>query len=288
MAELLRTFSKLDQPQICSALFFPRKQSRSPLPPSSFDLDVSTADGQAVLGCRIHVSSAAAPTLLFFHGNGETVGDYDGIGGYFNEVGLNVVFASYRGYGWSSGQPTVSALFQDTDTIFDSVRQWCGRQSFTGPLLVMGRSLGSASAIDLAYRHPDLLKGLIIESGFADSLPLLDLLGCRCRDNGITEADGFNNRLKIAAIEIPTLILHGARDQIIPLAEAEKLQAESAAKNKQFQVVPGADHNSLMAVAGSLYFTIIKQFINGVTGADSWRERRKRFRKEGHSQESDG
>jgi alpha-beta hydrolase superfamily lysophospholipase len=289
MTASYQTSFRLDHPQICSALFFPRREHRSTPPPESYDLDVTSDDGLAVLGCRMHVcGDSAAPTVIFFHGNGETVGDYDEIGSSFTGVGLNIVFATYRGYGWSSGEPRVTAMMQDSNAVLNAVLRWCAKRSCTGPLLVMGRSLGSVSAIDLAYRRADEVKALIIESGFADSLPLLESLGCQCRDLGIVEAECFNNRGKIAAIELPTLILHGARDQIIPLAEAEVLQAESGARNKQFQVVPGADHNSVLSVAGSLYFTTIKGFVDGVTGTNTWRQRRKRFKQEGHGQNSNG
>jgi hypothetical protein len=53
------------------------------------------------------------------------------------------------------------------------------------------------------------------------------------------------------------------------------LQAESGARNKQFQVVPGADHNTIMAVAGNLYFETIKQFINKILGIKPrWKRKR--------------
>jgi pimeloyl-ACP methyl ester carboxylesterase len=284
MTELYQTTARLDHPRVSAALFFPRQEPHNEPPPGAVDLDVTTADGRARLGCRCHISDKGAPTIIFFHGNGETVGDYDDIGVSYTGVGLNIVIASYRGYGWSSGEPSASTMLKDSSAVLDSVQQWCAAQSFTGPLLVMGRSLGSVSAIDLAFRRSTEIKALIIESGFADALPLLESLGCPCRELFISEDECFNNRAKIAAIEMPTLILHGARDQIIPLAEAEVLQAESGARNKQFQVVPGADHNSLMAVAGSLYFAAIKQFVDGVIGTNTWRQRRRRFRQEGQSQ----
>jgi fermentation-respiration switch protein FrsA (DUF1100 family) len=149
----------------------------------------------------------------------------------------------------------------------------------------MGRSLGAASAIDLVSRCPDDFKGLILDSSFADTLPLLARLGCMVRDESLTESDGFNNLDKIRTITLPTMIIHGARDQIIPVAEAEKLQAESGARSKQFHVVPGADHNSLIAVGGALYFETIKNFIDTVTGKNTWRLRRKTYRQKRNSYE---
>ena len=147
-----------------------------------------------------------------------------------------------------------------------------------GALFAMGRSLGSASAIDLVSRYPDDFKGLILDSGFADTLPLLKRLGCDMSKNDISEADCFNNIDKIRSISQPTMIIHGGRDLIIPVAEAEKLQAESGARTKQFHIVPGADHNSLIGIGGSLYFETIKNFIDTVSGKNTWRQRRQTYK----------
>ena len=65
----------------------------------------------------------------------------------------------------------------------------------------------------------------------------------------------------------------------LPLWQAETLQAECGARSKEFQIVPGADHNSLIAVAGPLYFQAIRKFIEKAAGlAPDWRERRRLFK----------
>jgi pimeloyl-ACP methyl ester carboxylesterase len=226
-----------------------------------------------VIGCRFYLEGPDAPCILYFHGNGETVADHDTIGPRYNEVGINLLVTDYRGYGWSSGKPSVTAMFADGEILLQETRKWMAENGYTGPLFLMGRSLGSACAIDLAAKYSDEIKGLIIESGFADTLPLARSLGIDVLD--FTEEECFNNNAKIALVSKPTFILHGARDEMIPAAEAEKLQSFCGAKSKEFQVVPGADHNSIITVAGRLYFQAIKQFIDKITGASSWRKRRK-------------
>lgn len=266
-------YSKLDCTEVLSHIFYPQQEKRTPLPPGAIDLNVEMEPGVAI-GCRFYLIDHAAPSILFFHGNGETVGDYDDIGPHYNEVGLNLLMTDYRGYGWSNGQPSVTTMFSDGELLFQAALKWLAENNYSGALFLMGRSLGSACAIDLAEKFPDEIKGLIIESGFADTLPLARALGLDFTDSDIVEEECFNNSAKIAHVTKPTYILHGARDQLIPAAEAEKLQSFSGAKSKEFQVVPGADHNSLIAVAGRLYFQAIKQFIDKVTGATTWRKRR--------------
>jgi pimeloyl-ACP methyl ester carboxylesterase len=267
-------YSKLDCPQILSHIFYPRQEPVTPLPPGACDLTFEMEPGVHI-GCRFYLVDRAAPCILYFHGNGETVSDHDTLGPQYNEVGINLLVTDYRGYGWSSGQPGVAAMFNDGERLLRETRTWLCENSYTGALFLMGRSLGSACAIDLAAKFSDDIKGLIIDSGFADTLPLAQSLGLNLNDFDIQEEDCFNNSAKIERVTKPTFILHGARDALIPAAEAEKLQSFCGAKSKEFQVVPGADHNSIIAVAGRLYFQAIKQFIDKITGVSSWRRRRK-------------
>jgi len=171
-----------------------------------------------------------------------------------------------------------NSWLNDCEPIFKGSQQICKKHDISGPLFVMGRSIGSVPAIELAYKFEDSFKGIIIESGFADTLPLLTNMGLNPSDHSLQEDDGFGNRKKIESITIPTLILHGAADTIIPIAQAERLQAFSGARTKRFFVVPGADHNSVLSAGGEYYFSTIKGFIDDVTGQANWRKKRKKYR----------
>ena len=87
----------------------------------------------------------------------------------------------------------------------------------------MGRSLGSASVLELAAAHSNLIHGLIIESGFAYAAPLLKLLGIDIEALGFKEAHGFGNIDKIKAFAKPTLIIHAEFDHIIPFSDGQAL-----------------------------------------------------------------
>jgi alpha-beta hydrolase superfamily lysophospholipase len=271
--------SKIDSPDILSLLFHPAVHPKNPLPENCSEHQVAVTGPDASIGCRLHsCGDNSAPLVVYFHGNGETVSDYDEIGSFYTGTGINVFFTSYRGYGWSSGCPSVHNMYPDSLTLLDFCTSTLRELMFSGPIFVMGRSLGCAAAIECAFRRPDDITGLIIESGFADTLPLLARLGLAHKAEEISEEDGFNNVAKIREISLPTLILHGSRDQLIPVHEAEKLQAESGAKTKQFFMIPGADHNSLIMIGGAQYFSTINKFVDTVTGKNTWRHRRKKFK----------
>ena len=97
--------------------------------------------------------------------------DYDELAPLYNARGLNLLAVDYRGYGRSSGVPGVAAMMADCHRILDYCQDWLKRNAYTGPLILMGRSLGSASVLELAATHPNRIQGLIIESGFAYAAP---------------------------------------------------------------------------------------------------------------------
>ena len=270
----------MDRPEILQVLFHPRTTARTPLPPESTDIDVDVDNGVRI-GCRLHGQDRNAPVILFFHGNGEVVADYDDVGPSYRQAGLNFLVTDYRGYGWSSGTPTSSTLLSDAHVLYRELRKWLTDNGFRGDLFLMGRSLGSACAIELAAAHDDEISGLIIESGFAETLPLARTLGVDLAAMGVKEEDTFNNTAKIGTVTSPTFILHGQQDHLIPIWQAEKLMAASPARTRELQIIPGADHNTMMAVGGSHYFQAIRRFVDKATGrTEDWRERRRRMQRE--------
>ncbi len=268
----------MDRPEITQLLFHPLNIAQNTPPEGAVDFSVPV-DEEINIACRLFHHSAERPTIIFFHGNGEIIPDYDEVGPCYVQEGLNFLVAEYRGYGWSSGTPLTSTFLPDSNTVFIYAHNWLKDQGYSGPLFVMGRSLGSASAIDVTRNHDEHISGMIIESGFARTLPLAKMLGVDLEAMGISEEESFNNGGKIREITKPTFILHGQYDQLIPLWQAETLQAESGARNKEFQIIPGADHNTLIAKVGQLYFQAIKNFVEKTAGlTPDWRERRRRFK----------
>lgn len=254
-----KEYSKLDHPDVLRFIFHPRAEQAGTTPTNCTDHAIPVSGG-VTIGGRFHMAAAEAPHILFFHGNGETVRDYDDVGSMYNQQNMTLLAVDYRGYGWSTGTPTVTAMQRDAHDILQYVRDWMQSENRTGPLLVMGRSLGSAPALELAAMATNNLAGLIIESGFAHTVPLLNCLGVDVKSLEITEEEGFGNQEKIAHFTKSTLILHAQNDQIIPVGDAGDLQAECGARNKEFQMVPGADHNTIIQRTGRMYFEVIGRF----------------------------
>jgi len=256
----------LDQPEILRLIFHPRPDY--PLAvgaPGGQSLSVEVEPGISI-GARLYAARSDAPAILYWHGNGEIAADYDAIAPLYTGLGITLLVADYRGYGMSSGAPSCSNLLSDAVAVFRAADGIFDHHGLTPSLLyVMGRSLGSAAAIEVAAESQAELAGLIVESGFADTFTLLSRLGWRVE--GTTEQeDGFGNGDKIAGVTVPTLIIHGEDDVLIPAQDGEKLFHRSGAEDKRLLRIPEAGHNDLMLVGRTLYFDAIQTFVWGDRG----------------------
>ncbi|MBW2637471.1 MAG: alpha/beta fold hydrolase [Deltaproteobacteria bacterium] len=257
-------YSILDRPEIVSFLFYPRKEGFfSGGEGGKGDILIPVAE-DVVIGARFHSAGTSAPTILFFHGNGEIVSDYDDLGPIYVKLGVNFLPVDYRGYGRSTGSPTVSAMMDDCHTIFTYVQDWLKEKGHHGPFIVMGRSLGSISALELASHCWDEIDGLIIESGLAYAIPLLQLLGIDAGHLGISEEDGFSNIEKIETFPKPTLIIHAEHDHIIPFSDGQALFEASPASDKRFLMIHGANHNDIFARGLTDYMNAIGDLLKAV------------------------
>ena len=252
-------YRALDVPEVLTRLFYPRPELTALGPSTSAEEVLIPVAPGVVIGARFYAAAAAQPTLLFFHGNGEIVADYEELGPLYLQLGFNFFPVDYRGYGRSTGTPTVTAMMSDSHVILAFIQEWLQKQSFSGPLVVMGRSLGSASALELAAAHPNLLDGLIIESGFAYAAPLLQLLGVDLQSLGFNEATGFRNVDKIRHWTKPLLVIHAEHDQIIPCAEGQELYDACPSQEKAFLKVAGAGHNDILSVGFTSYMEAVSR-----------------------------
>jgi len=262
-------YSALDRPEVLMFLFHPRAESDStyqtaglrPSPAGTTDIMIPVADDVAV-GARFHMTEKTGGNILFFHGNGEIVSDYDELGSVYNQMDINFLAVDYRGYGRSTGKPTVSAMMQDCHTIFGYVCNWLHENDFSGPIILMGRSLGSASALELAAAHREAVDGLIIESGFAYAGPLLQLLGIDIEILGFKEEKGFGNIAKINEFNKPTLIIHAEYDHIIPFSDGKALYHACPSDNRIILKIPGANHNDIFMRGLQEYLAAVGKLVD--------------------------
>lgn len=246
----------LDHPILSSRYFYPW--------PNRFEEPFFVEGYGFRLGCRYRHLHDDAPTIIHFHGNGESVADYLG---EFEErisgLGANLLLAEYRGYGMSSGVPALAAMLDDVELIV--------RASGLPPerIVFFGRSLGSLYALHGASHYP-LAAGLIIDSGLADPLERILVriepheVGATLEELQASVDHCFNQREKIAAFKGRVLVMHTRNDDLVSVSHAERLYSW-ANEPKELIVFERGDHNTIQAVNQDAYFAAVGAFIQSVT-----------------------
>jgi fermentation-respiration switch protein FrsA (DUF1100 family) len=230
--------------------------------PKVEDCYFETSDGLRLHGwlCVPHRKSGSlltpVPTemvLLWFHGNaGNITYRYDMIRGMM-ELPVEVFIIDYRGYGKSEGKPTERGLYLDARAAWEYLTSTRGIPAER--IVVFGKSLGGAPAIDLASHVEP--AGLIVQSSFTSAsdmaatvLPFFPTVFLH------TKMDSIH---KIASVHCPKLFIHSPADEIIPYKLGRRLY-EAAPEPREFYEVKGASHNSTYIVGGKPYFDAIRRF----------------------------
>lgn len=253
----------LDSRLLRAILFFPRHITRPlNIPNHIFDGTISVED-DIQLGYRLYKSPNPKALILYFHGNGEIVTDYDDLSDEYLQLGLSLLVIDYRGYGWSSGTPKGSALLSDVEAVHRALPEILSTTQLQNiPIFLMGRSLGSISAIQLAMLYPDTFSGLIIESGLAHAVLVYLPLGFLPNRFLSWLPDLFNNLLKMRKINLPLLIIHGEKDCVLPVRNGQKLYEASPVGAKTLCRLLNVGHNDLFVRSTDAYFTAIAVFVN--------------------------
>jgi pimeloyl-ACP methyl ester carboxylesterase len=77
--------------------------------------------------------------------------------------GWSVVMYEYRGFGLSTGQPSLSTLADD----LEQVVQWARERSGHEQVSLMGVSLGTIPSVAVAVRRPEWANGVVLDSPVA-------------------------------------------------------------------------------------------------------------------------
>jgi len=250
--------SVFDSRQFNENLFFPRRDPL-PGPPDCEEIYVEVAENITV-HCRMHPALKARFSLIFFHGNGEVVSDYDDIVGAFAALGAETIVCDYRGYGKSGGAPSLRNALVDAEVIYRYLKD---NGKLGSDVCVMGRSLGAASAIALCSKFSEI-SSCVIESGYADPIPLVERRGLKIDQTTPEEDTLFNNSLKIKKVQCPLLVMHGEDDFLISPEEARLNFNQAGSNVKTLEILEGVGHNDMMMAENGGYFSCLKRFFESL------------------------
>jgi fermentation-respiration switch protein FrsA (DUF1100 family) len=221
-------------------------------------------DGTRLAGWYLPPSPTApspappSPALLWFYGNGETIGTIWPVLRDFQPPGVALLVVDYPGYGASGGRASEAGLYAAAQVAYDALlaRPEIDRTR----VFLYGRSLGSAVATHLAAHRP--VAGLVLESPFTSAR------GMSRRHYALVPSFLLRLRLDNLAtmrrLRCPVLVFHGTADRLVPVAMGERVAA-AAPGPAELVLIPGADHNETYARGGRAYRDRLWRFVAGHT-----------------------
>jgi uncharacterized protein len=220
-------------------MYFPDRTSIAPAAaglPQAEEVVLTTSDGERLIAWHV-APRGDRPVVLYFQGNGGGLVLRAMRFGRLIADGTGLLALSYRGYGGSTGRPSELGLLRDAQAAyaFAAARYPAER------LILYGESLGTGVAVALAADHK--VGKLVLEAPFTSAVDIgaaaYPFLPVR-----LMMHDRFRSDERIGKVTVPVLVLHGARDEIVPIVYGERLYALVTAP-KKFVRFPEGHHSDL-------------------------------------------
>ncbi len=197
---------------------------------------LDTPDGARVIVWHIP-PKGNRPVWLYFHGNGGALRYRVDRFRELTAQGEGLVALSYRGYAGSTGRPTEAGLIADARAAYDFAVKRYGADR----IVLWGESLGSGVALALAAESPvarivleaPFLSAVDVAAGVYPYLPVRFLM-----------KDQFRSDLRVGKVTAPVLVLHGDRDQVVPIVSGQLLY-KLITSPKRFVRISGGGHENL-------------------------------------------
>jgi len=224
-------------------------------------LYVEAADGSK-LHCWLFPVAGSDRIAIVSHGNAGNISNRFYIANALTKAGCSVLLYDYRGYGLSTGNPTISGILADGLSVYDYVHD---KLHFPdNKIFLYGESIGSGVTSNLAVNRP--CAGVILQSGIA-SLPamgrkLFPMLYVY-PDFAYPEPH-LDNVAAMEQITAPILFLHGKKDTIVPFQHSQEMFA-GAHEPKQIVLLEDCGHNDMGVQNTEQFQGSIKAFVEKVS-----------------------
>lgn len=208
-------------------------------------LELARPDGAVLRGVLVPQPGAKL-TVLYFGGNMFHLDDGgDKVAAAFAPCHVNVAMVDYRGYGRSSGMPTVANMEGDALAAFDLLNQ-----RYPGAVAVHGQSLGSFVAAQVARQRN--VAALVLEATTTNARDMVNA-GIPWYAKPFVRVElapalqAIDNTDVVSHVHAPALVLTGGKDETTPPPLALKVFDALGAAHKQFVLAPGAGHNNALS-----------------------------------------
>jgi uncharacterized protein len=218
-------------------LYQPPDDEKQELPEGATLLTAKASDGVAVNALEF-ANPKATRTVVHFHGNAETVDANAFLAREMKKRGFAMVLVEYRGYGRSQGtRPDEQGLYDDASAMLDLL---AARGVGPDRIVLWGQSLGTGVATEMARRGRG--SRLVLVAPFTSTVAMARRI-VPVLPASLVMVDRFDTLAKAPAIAVPTLVVHGDIDDVIPFEQGEIVS--HAFPNGTFLKIPEGRHDNL-------------------------------------------
>lgn len=214
---------------------------------------IDTPDGERLFAWYLRAEKPIA-SALWCHGNTGNLTNVAGLMPHLLDAGYNLLLFDYRGFGLSTGRPSLRGVVDDGLTaakFHDAIRP---RHL---PSILYGYSLGGGIAAQVLLHHP--FDGVILQSTFTTLRELAKVIWPRIPLHLFT-GDIFNTMRVIKRMNVPLLLLHGTQDELIPCSMAHELH-DACRAPKRIYTVEGGLHKDMFDLDGDGIVWAVNQFV---------------------------
>lgn len=211
---------------------------------------LTTQDGERLVSWLRPPAGPSKPLFLMFLGNGDNLGVIAPRLREMTEDGSGVLAVAYRGYSGSTGSPSEAGLMQDAEAAY----RFAASVVPANRIVLFGYSLGSGVAVPLASRHET--AALVLFAPFSSAAAIAQAAYPWLPVRFLMK-DQFRSIDVVGKLKVPILVVHGERDEVVPISFGRELYAAISAP-KRFVALPHANHFSLFENGG---IKIIRAFL---------------------------
>lgn len=233
---------------LCGLVFFNQRRlvfpvppgAREPVLPGSTLLRVPGPEGTEVFA--LHVPAPrGAPTVVHFHGNGEQLGDEAWLAQRYQEAGLGFLAVEYPGYGLArAGEgPSEEAIYAASEAALEYLHRELGVSRER--TVLQGQSIGSGVAAEMAKRGQG--ERLVLITPYTSLVALGERLFPWLPARWLVR-DRFDTAAKAPGLRLPVFILHGTRDEVIPVDMGRRLG--TLFPHVTVRILEGKHHNNVL------------------------------------------
>jgi uncharacterized protein len=205
------------------------------------------------IGLIIRPPAGKQRWIVFLYGNGMTVAGTWAVRRRLGSTGYGVACVEYAGYGVSSGSPSELGCYRSADAAITYLQR---QASITlGQVTLVGWSLGSAVAVDLASRR-DVRAQVLLS-------PMTSLLACAidlARIGKTPFAGPWDTLSRASSINCPTLIISGSKDALTRPWMATEL-SKAIGGHARLVSLPGVGHNNMLN-SGERLWSVVQDFLD--------------------------